>query len=198
MWRYNYSNELYHYGVLGMKWGRRKYQNKDGSLTPAGEKRYAKLEKKVSKKYAKAGRKAGEAAYQRDKGNQEYENHKKMALAFDKAAKKYEKEGNYFKAEASRRASEAIKTRGENKRAERYEIADHYIKRSNKLQEKANKFATKKKVNMGKSKVDSILKQAKQKGYENEKAIEEFQKESNIQRTFGNTGVDIYKYAKGR
>lgn len=32
--------ELYHEGVLGMKWGIRRYQNKDGSLTPAGKKRY--------------------------------------------------------------------------------------------------------------------------------------------------------------
>ena len=40
MWTYNYSNELFHHGVLGMKWGVRKYQNKDGSLTNAGKKRY--------------------------------------------------------------------------------------------------------------------------------------------------------------
>lgn len=32
--------EIYHHGVKGMKWGIRRFQNKDGSLTPAGKKRY--------------------------------------------------------------------------------------------------------------------------------------------------------------
>lgn len=31
---------LYHHGVKGMRWGVRRYQNADGSLTPAGKKRY--------------------------------------------------------------------------------------------------------------------------------------------------------------
>ena len=34
------DNELQHFGIKGMKWGVRRYQNKDGSLTPAGKKRY--------------------------------------------------------------------------------------------------------------------------------------------------------------
>lgn len=49
------SHELYHYGIKGMRWGIRRYQNKDGSLTPAGEKRLADYKSKeidrVTKKY---------------------------------------------------------------------------------------------------------------------------------------------------
>lgn len=37
-------NELMHYGVKGQKWGVRRYQNKDGSLTNAGKKRYSTTE----------------------------------------------------------------------------------------------------------------------------------------------------------
>lgn len=36
------ANELTHWGIVGMKWGVRRYQNKDGSLTAAGKKRYNK------------------------------------------------------------------------------------------------------------------------------------------------------------
>ncbi len=34
--------ELRHYGVVGMKWGKRRYQNEDGSLTSIGQKRLDK------------------------------------------------------------------------------------------------------------------------------------------------------------
>ena len=40
------EDELMHHGILGMKWGVRRYQNSDGTLTDAGKKRVSRLEKK--------------------------------------------------------------------------------------------------------------------------------------------------------
>lgn len=53
MSEYNYivssPNELYHYGVKGMKWGVRRYQNADGSYTEAGQRRNLKQIRKAAK-----------------------------------------------------------------------------------------------------------------------------------------------------
>ena len=57
-----YPNELLHSGVKGQKWGVRRYQNYDGSLTPAGKERYINKQSipkdlyvpaNASKKYSK-------------------------------------------------------------------------------------------------------------------------------------------------
>lgn len=47
---------LYHYGIPNMRWGHRRFQNKDGSLTEAGKRRYAKgIEKQARSKNTPKG-----------------------------------------------------------------------------------------------------------------------------------------------
>lgn len=50
---------LAHHGILGMKWGIRRYQNKDGSLTTAGKRRYADTEDMYRSESKKSAAKAG-------------------------------------------------------------------------------------------------------------------------------------------
>lgn len=52
-------NYIKHYGIKGMKWGVRRYQNKDGSLTPEGRKRYSEtnFSKLLNQKYDFADKK---------------------------------------------------------------------------------------------------------------------------------------------
>ena len=54
-----YSDELYHFGIKGQKWGIRRYQNPDGTLTAAGKARYGgdatkAKESFLRKQYARA------------------------------------------------------------------------------------------------------------------------------------------------
>ena len=53
MWTYNYYDPdvIMHHGIKGMKWGVRRYQNEDGTLTAAGKKRAAKS---LTKEYRKS------------------------------------------------------------------------------------------------------------------------------------------------
>lgn len=68
---------LAHFGIKGQKWGVRRYQNENGSLTPEGEKRYskdvakyrslAKRQDLAKARHAKAQAKETDAEFKRDK-----------------------------------------------------------------------------------------------------------------------------------
>lgn len=71
-----YNDELYHYGVKGMKWGhRKKYYNKDGSLNTTGQQRELKKQYKEERRSA-ATRSERKTAKQRYKNNVEKTYHK--------------------------------------------------------------------------------------------------------------------------
>ena len=65
------QNELYHWGIKGMKWGVRRYQNRDGSLTAEGKKhlaeRQVRTEENLSEKTIPKGTKMYRVtAYEKD------------------------------------------------------------------------------------------------------------------------------------
>lgn len=110
------NNELYHHGIKGQRWGVRRFQNEDGSLKPAGEKRYSRSDKirearSIKKAYDehrekmdKASNKIEETYWnlmnKEDKnGNYIYEDPFKYGEKFPKGKKDVFKAKEYVKAE---------------------------------------------------------------------------------------------------
>ena len=138
------NNELYHHGILGMKWGVRRYQNPDGSYTAAGRKRYdigpaekatrsfkGNMHRVAAKVYdinAKAYKKSNKALSSMNAA--ERTKQLKLAEAADKA--KYEEAVARNKSKQDRKTEKAIKRTQKAIKSEKKDV-DSYKKNYDEL-----------------------------------------------------------------
>ena len=90
------NGELYHYGVKGMKWGVRRYQNEDGTLTVAGRKRARKEVREDNKTAFELGKSA--TVY----GNATARSLKRTVKTENKLEKQFEKDPDGVKGRTKR------------------------------------------------------------------------------------------------
>lgn len=108
------EDELYHFGIKGMKWGVRRYQNEDGSLTSLGKKRDKMLsDRKTAKKHSTTSNMVKAEYSQREfedaKTRLKLENQKKKSKRQQDLEKKYIDQG-FAKDEAEIKAYNRAKT----------------------------------------------------------------------------------------
>jgi len=131
-------SELYHHGIRGMHWGIRRYQNEDGTLTPAGRKRYEKdlnkLDKKASQHFADAdmyASRANEMLNKASNAKNDKQKNKRLAKAAKlrlKADEEHSK-GKEYEAEQWKGIADALERRADITRTSTLRTNEQYMKR---------------------------------------------------------------------
>lgn len=145
------NNALCHHGTKGMRWGIRRYQNKDGSLTPAGQKRYNKEVEKLKKETAKV-KAAEKLAANNKKVQAKFDklDAKKAALEARKKALKDGKDPEEEKKKAEESEKETIEQKRERllKSADAKELYENRaLLTTNELNDRINRIDTEAKLN---------------------------------------------------
>lgn len=137
------TNYLVHHGIQGQRWGVRRYQNSDGSLTPAGRNRYGVLESAQKNLLDRVSTLQGKHIKNTKNILSEQSKKSKQQLKYRKYSKKVDK----YSAKASRiedKAKRLWKKEGDSKRVQRLDAkVEKYDKKYVKYEKKADKHLNK-------------------------------------------------------
>lgn len=165
------NNELYHYGVKGMKWGvRRKRDKSSGS-----DRKQARATRKVENAYAKAGAARGQADYILSKGRKQASRENSDARMLEKASKDYASQGKNIRAGLTRYAANIARSNAKDAMQKAKEEAEYFVQREKYMTVKAQTIATKKNVNLGKNRVNEILSSSRREGREYQRNMDEIE-----------------------
>lgn len=175
------SDELYHHGIKGQKWGVRRFQNADGSLTAKGQKRYnGKTLKEFSKEYyseydrLKKGFHTSNSKELKE-ANKLYQEADKLEKQASDFYKEVHKDGKYhFDADDGGGGVTAADKKAGRKYMSFYEKAED---KNNEADSKIYEYINRNLINKyGKETIDSFKKDNKERINKAEKKIETFEK----------------------